>query len=80
MANINFSLSALMGKHITFTVPLDLALLSISNYDQFNGSTHQLSGTINGFSMSHDTLEILVNDEFYNMSEVQIVSISDVKV
>lgn len=74
MANINFSLSALLGKHITFTVPLDLALLSIPN-DQFTGCIHQLSGKINGFSFVHDDYEILVDDEFYKLKDVRILSI-----
>lgn len=79
MANINFSLSALMGKHITFTVPLDLALLSIPNYSQYVGSTHQLSGKINGFSVLDEGLEILIDDEYYKISDVEILSVSDVK-
>lgn len=75
MANINFSLSALVGKHITFTVPLDLALLSIPHYDQFTGCIHQLSGKINGFSLVHDDYEILIDDEFYKLKDVRILSI-----
>lgn len=78
MANINFSLSALMGKHITFTVPLDLALFSIPN-NQYFGSTHQLSGKINGFSVLDEGLEILIDEEYYKISDVKILSVSDVK-
>lgn len=76
MANINFSLSALLGKSVTFTVPLDLALMSISNYNSFVNCKHELSGKINGFSILDDGNEILIDDEYYNLEQIEILSIS----
>lgn len=76
MANINFSLSALVGKHIIFTVPLDLELLSLSK-NQFSSCTHQLQGVIGGFSLFPDFCEILVGDDYYKLDDIQIISISD---
>lgn len=75
MANVNFSLSALLGKHVTFSVPLDLELLSVSKH-QYSGCKHQLQGVIGGFSVLEGSIEILIDDEYYNLSDVEILSLS----
>lgn len=75
MANFNFSLDALMGKHINFTVPVETGLFP-SFGDDIRHVQHS-SGQINGISLIHGEYELLIGDEFYKLKDVCITSIND---